>query len=90
MKMEFTALKDFLLTDLYLQNGDYVYNHDNNDYPLKKELDASKLYVVISADGHKLKAISFSGKEGEIDLTTTTGFWWVLKLPEVVRKNIGL
>lgn len=90
MKLEFDELKEFLLKDIYLQNGDYVYRHDKEGYPLQKEVDANELYVITSANGHKLKALSFTGKEKEIDLEKEEGFWWVLKLPEFVRRKIGL
>ena len=45
MKMEFDTLEDFLSKGTYLQNGDYVYKHDKQDYPLQKEIDANELYV---------------------------------------------
>lgn len=90
MKMEFDTLEDFLSKGTYLQNGDYVYKHDKQDYPLQKEIDANELYVITSADKHHLKALSFTGVVKEIDLEKADGFWWVLKLPETVRKQIGL
>jgi len=88
--MEFTSLNDFLQSDQYLQNGDYVYRHNKADYPLQKDLDATGLYVITASNGHKLEAVSFSGQEASIDLEAEKGFWWVLKLPEWVRKKIGL
>lgn len=88
--MEFTSLNDFLQSGLYLQNGDYVYRHDKADYPLQKDVNANELYVIIASNGHKLDVISFSGQETSIDLEAENGFWWVLKLPEWVRKKIGL
>lgn len=88
--MEFIELKDFLPKRLYLKNGDYVYYYDREGYPLQKDLDASRLYVITVADGHKLEVVSFSGKEAKIDLEAVTGYWWVLKLPEFVRQKMGL
>lgn len=90
MTIEFAELKDFLSKGLYLKTGDYVYHHDREGYPLQKDLDASGLYVITTANGHKLEVVSFSSEEAKIDLETVTGYWWVLKLPEPIRQKMGL
>lgn len=90
MNMEFIPLREFLLSGAYLQNGDYVYCHNKEGYPLQKDMDASMLYVITATDGHKLETISFSGLETMIDLEKGNDFWWILKLPEPIRKKIGL
>ena len=90
--MELIPLNDFLRETSYLRKGDYIYEHNNERAPVNNEMDISKLYQVWEADGHKLQIYSMASKDDmiEINLETLTGFWWILRLPDNVRKCIGL
>jgi hypothetical protein len=63
-----------LSSDQYLQKGDYVYEHDREGYPLQKDIDVAKLYVITGANRHKLELLSLANKEIEIDLQSAEGY----------------
>ncbi len=91
MELEFKRMDDFLKLEVELQNGDYLYEHDKETYPLKNEFDLENLYfVTMNLDG-KLEIHSKEGnKEKPINLRNLNNNWWIMKLPEFIRKKIGL
>jgi len=91
MELEYISLSEFLNNSIYLQKGDYLYKHNKDEYPLKKDYDISNLFFVIENNQHKLKVHNMSNNNViNMDLSSTSEHWWILALPNSVRKQIGL
>jgi hypothetical protein len=91
MELEYINLQEFLLRNASLKIGDYLYRHDKNEYPLKNEHNISNLFFVTKGNGHKLTIHNIASSNIEqVDLNVTTEFWWILPLPDSIRKKIGL
>ncbi|AMO19762.1 hypothetical protein [Flavobacterium columnare] len=91
MKLKYIDLTQFLKSNKLLNKGDYLYRHDKNEYPLKEEFDLSNLYFVTESNGHELTIHNMSNSNIEkIDLNSTSEIWWLLPLPDLIRKQIGL
>ncbi|SFN60001.1 hypothetical protein SAMN05444143_1341 [Flavobacterium succinicans] len=91
MELEYINLTEFLNRNIPLKKGDYLYKHDKNEYPLKNEYDISNLFFVTESNGHKLTIHNMSNSNIEqVDLSSTSEIWWLLPLPNLIRKQIGL
>lgn len=91
MELEYTYKKDFLKLNQYLKKGDYVYKHDKDKYPLKKEFDLENLYFITESQKHNLTLMNMSNKSNlNIDLDKTDDHYWILQIPSFVRKQIWL
>lgn len=91
MELEFESLNDFLKSEIKLQKGDYLYEHDKDDYPLKNEFDISNLYFIIDVSNGNLEIHSMAEKKiRNIQLKELTGYWWILKIPFFIREKLGL
>lgn len=91
MELKYINLTEFLSHNTPLKKGDYLYRHDKNEYPLKDEYDISNLFFVTESNGHKLTIHNMSNSSIEqIDLNSTSEIWWLLPLPNFIRKQIGL
>lgn len=91
MELEFKRVDDFRLMNLNLQNGDYLYEHDKDLYPLNNEFDLANLYFVTKPLQENLKVFSMVGdKQRTLNLDKLDNNWWVMKLPHFIREKIGL
>lgn len=91
MTLEYTYITDFLSKGIYLKKGDYLYQHDSNEYPKTDEFTTANLYFVIENKNHNLKIHNMSNNNIlEVDLNQLSGHWWILALPNFFRKQIGL
>ena len=91
MEFEFKRVDDFVKLEIQLQNGDYMYEHSTDIYPLRKEVDLENLYFVTNNSNGIVQLHSMArNKEISINLIDLDNNWWVMKLPEFVRKKIGL
>lgn len=91
MKLEFKSLNDFLESAIILQKGDYLYEHDKDTYPLKKELDISNLYFVTLVLNENIEIHSMAeNKVKNIKLKDLKGSWWIMKIPVFIREKLGL
>ncbi|MGV4414020.1 hypothetical protein [Chryseobacterium sp. T1] len=91
MELEFKRVDDFRLMNLNLQNGDYLYEHDKDLYPLNNEFDLTNLYFVTKSLQENLKVFSMVGdKQRTLNLDKLDNNWWVMKLPHFIREKIGL
>ncbi len=91
MEFEFKRGDDFLSLEMDLQNGDYLYEHTKNTYPLKDDFDLANLHFVTNSQNGTAQIYSMSGdKERIINYSELTENWWIMKLPDFIRKKIGL
>lgn len=93
MQIEFRRVDDFKMSNDILQNGDYIYEHISTEYPLKNEADLANLYFVtkILNNSGNYTIMSMSGnKEIDIDVNKLENNWWIMKMPLIMRKSLGL
>ena len=91
MELEYVYIKDFLNSDTQLRKGDYIYKHDKNQHPLKSEYDLANLYFITESKNHIVSGMNMSDKkELNVDLETSKDHWWTLRIPSIIRKQIGL
>lgn len=91
MQFNYINVKTFLVTKQFLKKGDYLYENVNNQAPIQKDYDISKLYFVIDYNGHNLTIQNMSNNTTmTVDLTLLNDNWFVLPIPPNVRKQIGL
>jgi hypothetical protein len=75
MELEYINLQEFLIRNVSLKKGDYLYRHDKNEYPLKNERDISNLFFVTKGNGHKLTIHNIASSNIEqVDLNATSEF----------------
>lgn len=91
MELEFKRVDEFLKMNIDLQNGDYLYEHDKDLYPLNNEFDLTNLYFVTMPMNKTLTVFSMSGKkERFLNLNDLENNWWIMKLPYFFREKLGL
>ncbi|KAA0126799.1 hypothetical protein FY557_15975 [Chryseobacterium sp. SN22] len=91
MELEFKSLQEFNRLKIKLQKGDYLYQHDKPNYPLRNEVDISNLYFVTEIRFDNLEIHSMAkNKILTVKLDELAGSWWIMKIPTLIREKLGL
>jgi len=90
MNMEFAKLSDILKTSEFeFQKLDYLYLHNKDTYPLKKEMDFDNLHFVIESSGFTVRVMGvLDGKEKEFNFSGSKDNWWFIRIPDYITKKL--
>jgi len=93
MQIEFRRVDDFKMSNDILQNGDYIYEHFSTEYPVRNEADLANLYFVtkiLNNSGNCTIMSMLGNKEIDINVNELDDNWWIMKMPLIMRKSLGL